>query len=304
MKDRGVLKLRRLTKIADLMEDKYKAIKSEKVVDLVKKSIMKEARAALRDTFVGACVLSIGVSFFWLFGNSLHVTTAGWIGGLPALIHALTVMEIALVPLLIYMFQDGANSLAKAARIEIFIQKYKDLKNKPEKGDVSWINLETFEYLQDSTFEPLWARAAGSISKINMAAEEKVLMKDIEAMEAKVDALSAGNLTMITNERVIRLEKQAKTGRLEGYREYIYFLLNFVAFYGYLLGILVYYFSEEKDQPTMVTYLKWGASNTDADWYGNFAGDLMWTIEPLLILSSPILIKYIIGKDKSKEKSD
>ena len=303
IKDKGVLKLRKLTKIADMMEDKYKTIKSKKAADFIRQSIMNEAKAALRNTFVGICVLSIGVSFFWLFGNSLHITSAGWIGGLPALIHALTVMEVALVPLLYLMLKDASRGLLNAARIQSFVTKFKNPENKPQKRDDSWLNLETFTYLQDGAFEPLWT-TPGSISKVKMAAEEKVLIKDIELMETKVNSLSGENATIMTNEREDRLQKQATTSKLEGYREYVYFVLNFVAFYGYLLGILVYYFNEEKDQPSVVTSLKWGASNADADWFGNFAGDLMWTIEPMIILSSPFLIKSLTKIDKPKEKSD
>ncbi len=302
LKDGGVLKLRKLTRIADMMEDKYKTIKSKKAIAFIKKSILNEARSALRDTFVGICVLSIGVSFFWLFGNSLHITSAGWIGGVPALIHALTVMEIALIPLLFFMLQDAAKAISKAGRIQAFMERYKDPKNKPLKGDDSWLNLETFIFLQDDAFEPFWVKL-GSITKVDIAAE-KVLTKDIEAIEVKVNALSFDNATLVTSERESRLQKQAMTQRLEGYREYVYFILNFIAFYGYLLGILVYYFSEETDQSTMITSLKWGASNADADWYGNFAGDFCWTIEPIIILSSPFLIKFMIDSDKSKEKSD
>lgn len=303
MKDKGVLKLRKLTKIADMMEDKYKTIKSKKASGFIQQSIMNEAKAALRDTFVGICVLSIGVSFFWLFANSLHITSAGWIGGLPALIHALTVMEVALVPLLYLMLKDASQALFKASRIQSFVAQYKKPENKPQKGDDSWLTLETFTYLQDGAFEPLWT-TPGSISKVKLAAEEKVLIKDIELMESKVNSLSGENATIITKEREDRLQKQTATSKLEGYREYVYFLLNFIAFYGYLLGILVYYFNEEKDQPSVVSSLKLGASNADADWFGNFAGDLMWTIEPMIILSSPLLIKYMTETSKPKEKSD
>merc|ERR550539_1021993 len=123
------------------MEDKYKTIKSKKAADFIRQSIMNEAKAALRNTFVGICVLSIGVSFFWLFGNSLHVTAAGWIGGLPALIHALTVMEVALMPLLYLMIKDAGRSISKAANIEAFLKKFGGGKSQEEKNGDSWLDL-------------------------------------------------------------------------------------------------------------------------------------------------------------------
>ena len=65
----------------------------------------------------GCCVLPLWIAFFWLFANSLHITTAaGWIGGLPLLIHALTVMEVALLPLLYFMTKDANTALRKAKK--------------------------------------------------------------------------------------------------------------------------------------------------------------------------------------------
>ena len=41
----------------------------------------------------------------------------------------------------------------------------------------------------------------------------------------------------------------------------MYFILNFVAFYGYMLGILVYYVDTEDDQSVYVRTLKLGMTN-------------------------------------------
>lgn len=300
---KGILKLRRLTRIAALMNGKYKDIKSKKAASFIRSSIMKEASSALNNTLVGVCVLSIGISFFWLFGNSLHVTAAGWIGGLPALIHALTVMEIALLPLLYLMLKDAASGISKAATIQAFVEKYSDGKNKPSKGDESWIDYETFSLLEGDDWTPLWSLDAKSTS-VEIAAEEKVLTKEVEEIESKVEALIQGNKTIVSTETAERLQDLAVTSKFEGYREYVYFLLNFIAFYGYLLGIIVYYFDQEEEQPSFVTTMKMGATNDIADWTGNFAGDLMWTIEPAIILSSPFILKNMVKRGETKIKSD
>jgi hypothetical protein len=270
-------------------------------VGFVKNGILNEASSALRDTMVGICVLSIGVSFFWLFGNSLHITGAGWIGGLPALIHALTVMEVALAPLLYLMLKDAARSISKAAKVQAFVEKY--TKTKPDKGDDSWLDLETFTLLQGDDWAPVWS-TDGASSRVEKAAEEKVLNKDVEGIELKVKALTESNATIVSDETAQRLQNLSMTTKLEGYREYFYFLLNFIAFYGYLLGIIVYYFDKDEAQPSFVTSLKFGTTNEVADWTGNFAGDLMWTIEPLVILSSPLILKNMMKSTESKMKSD
>jgi len=302
LKNKGLAKLHNLTRIADLMKDKYKDIKSKKAVSIIKESIMNEASSAFRDTIIGVCVLSIGVSFFWLFANSLHVTAAGWIGGLPALIHALTIMEIALVPLLYLMIKDAGRNLLKASNIEAFLKKYWDEKNKTDKDDDSWLNLETFVLIQGD-WTPMWSFDDKS-SVIEKGAEEKVLAKEVEAVETKVKLLTEGGKTIISDEIGERLQESAITHRWEGYREYIYFLLNFVAFYGYLLGIIVYYFDKEDEQPSFVASLKLGSTNEVADWTGNFAGDLMWTLEPTVILLSPLIIRQMAKRGKMKIKAD
>ena len=79
--------------------------------------------------------------------------------------------------------------------------------------------------------------------------------------------------------------------QLYGIREMIYFILNFIAWYGYGMCIVVYYFPVVLQQPDYVRILLFYFHNDDADWYGNFAGDVMWTIEPIIILLSPYLIQ-------------
>jgi hypothetical protein len=91
-------------------------------------------------------------------------------------------------------------------------------------------------------------------------------------------------MVLLDHDQSRALAVAAHTHRMEGYREYLYFVLNFIAFYGYMLGVLTYYFDNEKDQHYIVQQLKLGYTNMEADWGGNFAGDLMWTIEPIVIL--------------------
>jgi hypothetical protein len=38
-----------------------------------------------------------------------------------------------------------------------------------------------------------------------------------------------------------------------------------------------------------------------ADWRGNFAGDFMWTVEPIIILASPFLISWVKPKTKKAD---
>ena len=81
--------------------------------------------------------------------------------------------------------------------------------------------------------------------------------------------------------------------------ELVYFLLNCIAFYGYSLTILAYYFSGNND--TWHRMLKFGMTHADSDWWGNLAGDLAWTIEPALILYHAL---GKVVKPAVKEKQD
>jgi hypothetical protein len=58
-----------------------------------------------------------------------------------------------------------------------------------------------------------------------------------------------------------------------------------------MLGVLTNYFDGETYQHNFVQQLKLGYTNMEANWGGNLAGDLMWTIEPIVIFASPFVIK-------------
>ena len=290
---KGVFKLKKLSCTSDILRAKFKDIPSPANI-IIRDSIMAEADSAMRCTISGICVLPIGIAFFWLFGNSLHITSAGWIGGLPFLIHALTVMEVALVPLLYFMIKDAAAALAKAKKITDLAEH---LSIKKEKENVAWLTFETFSML-DNDWKPYWSE------NITSDAESKLFIKEIEVVQTNAKKIL--ERTTFDSESVANLEGKAFASKFEGYREYFYFIFNFIAFYGYLLGIVVYYFDDEEKETVYVRRLKLGYSNADADWSGNFAGDLMWTIEPIVILASPIVLGWMTNRNKNlgKVKSD
>ena len=55
-------------------------------------------------------------------------------------------------------------------------------------------------------------------------------------------------------------------------------------------------FDANKDQPAAIRQLKLGYSNDEADWGGNFAGDFMWTVEPIFIISRLTKSKEVQAK--------
>ena len=305
----GVNKLHRLTRVAGFVGKQAKDDDDDDTTNsLIRSSIAKEADAATRSVFVGTCVLPIGLAFFWLFANSLHITEVGWIGGLPALILALTVMEIALVPLLYLMIKDGQANLQKSLRMKALAKNITTLKKKKDT-----IHLELYTWISNDDWKPFWTEGTSFSNKVAESAEEKMFQKEVETLSTTIQKLKSGkddssfnftdSMGKSAQDISTSILSRATITKWEGYREYFYFVLNFIAFYGYLMAIICFLYDDDNNQPTLITTMKFQYSNSQADWTGNFSGDLMWTIEPIVILSSPMIFQYLKPKS-TKTKSD
>ena len=299
----SVGKMRRIVRIVEARMSK-KPEDWTQADRILSESLIREATVAFRNVFVGFLVAPIGIAFWWLFLNSFHITETDWFGGLPALIHALTVMEVCLLPLLFFMVKDGHAMLQKS-------KKTKDLVETLQSGKVgpTLLSIQTYEAMTGWT--PFWESGV-SIFAGPVEDEEKQTELELQKVRdtlatwfseekkgEKEDKLREAALVKVQN----KLEASIPVTRMEGYREFLYFILNFFAFYGYLIGIITYYYDNEEAQPYHIQTLKFGYSNSDAEWYGNFGGDLMWTVEPIVILVSPILLRSVKQAEK-KEKAD
>mmetsp|Transcript_12659 Transcript_12659/g.19606 ORF Transcript_12659/g.19606 Transcript_12659/m.19606 type:complete len:368 (-) Transcript_12659:193-1296(-) len=279
-----------------------KAVSNQVAYGLVQERLSKEWKEHGRNMFVGLNVFSIGVAFFWLTANSFHVTQTPWIGGIQGLIHALTVMEIALLPLLWLMITDSIDLLGQASVMEYLAQILSNCARvKRSTIPPEILTEKVVTLLEDGGGEPFW----GGKSKCNEDDDDhdgqiKSLLSKLESWTS----VKSAALPSRWEEAAERLKAQASITRYESYREQIYFVLNFVAFYGYFLGILTYYTNEESadEEPYSVRALKLGMTHADADWSGNFAGDLMWTIEPMIILASPTLLSFLKPRPKKVKK--
>jgi hypothetical protein len=267
---------------------------------LVTKSLFYESDAATRSIFVGTNVLLVGLAFFWLFANSFHVTSTDWIGGTAGLIHSLTVMELGLIVFLYYMAIDARRDIQKSHEMYKFATKTiaasKDKKLSPE--DMQKITTEKYSWLVGG-WTPFWVE--GGYGSSNSVADEKSLLtKEIEAVATNLTALSK---TMDDPDTISnRILAQSRIASFEGYRGYVYLLLNFLAFYGYLVCIAVYYYQDESAQPEYIRAMLFWKTNADADWLGNAVGDFMWTVEPIIILCSPMIINSMSSKAKAKKE--
>lgn len=304
MMNSGVKKLQLISRLVSVQIERKNEVstkpkdKNEVVARrIVNESLLQESDAAMRSFFVGANVFVIGISFFWLFANSYHVTSTDWIGGIAGLIHALTVMEIALVVLLYYMVKDARDAMRKSDEMKIFATKISKSKGF---SDVDRLTFEEFGWLSDDangTSSPLfWTD--GNVT-YDVTADAKVLSKAEDAVANKIASFAKKVDPKVAETLLVK----SKVSRFAGLREYIYLVLNFFAFYGYAVCILVYYFQDESSQPNFIRAACFWLPNADADWLGNAVGDFMWTLEPLVILGSPLVVQSITKKDKKKEKA-
>lgn len=339
LSSKGVFRLMRLNRVADLFqtarrerqerqekkkkeEQEVKESKPDATADtckatdisdtadeLIHKSLYHEANNALRNSWEGMALFVTGVGFFWFSAHSIHITPTNWIGGLPAFMHALTVMQTALLYFLYCMLNDGAKGIqsSKTAletieNLSVIDKEKKNMKGKKEGAKPEWLTFETYNFLLDEDWEPFWV--AGGALTLDGMAEDKLFEKETELLQSKLKAIIESEIIM-DSETSAQLEKRAQKMRWEGYQQYCCFIFNLFAFYGYMMALVAYYFDDDDIQPGYIKNSKFGYSNEDADWTGNFVGDVMWTMEPIFIFSTSMLIRRKSKRRTGKKlKSD
>jgi len=263
------------------------AVITEVASRLISQNIfINENDAATRSVFVGVNVFAVGIAFFWLFANSFHVTSAGWIGGVANLIHSLEVMEICLLVFLYYMGKDAVRAVRRSKQMAIFVTRINSSRTRSRRlslHDVKSITVEEYDWLVGG-WTPFWTNSTTSSSDSSI--ETRLLSKEEEVVTSNLTSFTR----RIDDDVIDNILARSRISLFEGYREYIYFILNFFAFYGYLVCILVYYHPIEASRPVYVRHMLGGMKSADADWLGNAVGDFMWTLEPIIILTSPMII--------------
>jgi hypothetical protein len=281
-------------------EDATAAVINEVASRLLSQSIfINENDTATRSVFVGMNVFAVGIAFFWLFANSFHITNTGWMGGVAYLIHSLEVMELCLLVFLYYMVKDAVRAVRRSKHMTIFVTRINNSRTRSRRlsvDDVKRITVEEYDWLIGG-WTPFWTNSTTSSSDVSI--ETKLLTKEEEAVSSNLTSFTR----RIDDDVIDNILTRSRISLFEGYREYIYFILNFFAFYGYLVCILVYYHPNEESRPGYIHTMLGGMKSADADWLGNAVGDFMWTLEPIIILTSPMIIDAIKNTPtKSKEK--
>ncbi|GMI01180.1 hypothetical protein TrLO_g3856 [Triparma laevis f. longispina] len=277
---------------------------------LLETSLKDYKTQKLKDLMESFSCLIIGPAFFWLSCNSLHVTSTSYIGGIDGVIIALCFMEVALVPCLIFMFWKAEDQKKMERKMEAFAEWGFDGDlafdtDKPDKNLFDWVcsaveirsstsiqsadetpkkkdrdaedvmlyELSLFEGFgseseKNSTIYPWWGGAEKDFDELTKEAFGTVV--------SGIEAVSDSNA--LIHDALPFIQGGGERLALEVYRLWAYFFLNFFAFYGYLMAPVTYY--TPVGHNGLSDFLKFRMSDEDADWAGNFAGDLCWTIEP------------------------
>eukprot|EP01032_Pedospumella_encystans_P011009 gene11009-12839_t len=111
---------------------------------------------------------------------------------------------------------------------------------------------------------------------------------------------------------LVSLDARKREQIVSGLTTLAFFLLNFGAGYSYLMCVLAFYaphesFGGDSIIGAAVSLLMFNQPSAVADWWGGLLGDLFWTIEPVLVLASPYLTKFLykaLGKNNHREKQD
>jgi hypothetical protein len=298
--------LRRAVKYAELALPSKLQSKFGAAYRLVKQRMREDAASATRAIVQGTCVATIGVSFIWMFANSFHVTPTNILGGYAGLIHALTAAEVALLILLYFMFVDAWVKMKKSWRIKrAIIPKLEQSGGKL--GTVvteDFFDSNTYAWINSNGWVPYWTlsdhRGESSYAKedVKLHQEMQHIQLTIETLldVAKEDRKSSPNkekhqlLPQVAAVACQRLSREAWILNMSGLMEILSFVLNVIAFYGYLMAVLSFYFSDGEKEPAYWKSMKLNMRNADAEWLGNFAGDLMWTIEPFTLIVAPHLL--------------
>ena len=293
------------------------------------------------------CLLTLGVSFFWLFANSLHLnelthpdlkTPLPYVGGFVNVIHSLTAMELALVPLLYLMVVDVLDALSSKSSMSALLDRIEDDGNDENcalhAGPASQPSKVAFDLIAAAADLATCDGAADIYAAGDAAFAKNFTAETIEKnmafypwncdcvpagadmagrVDGCVDNINQGLSSMITDKRRPIIVREAVPILLGGikrldyevWRSALILVFNVFAFHGYLLGILVYHDSKGNvpaHAGRALHLLKFGLDHGRADWWGNFIGDLCWTLEPALILFGGTIIVAIDSMRSKKEK--
>lgn len=318
---------------------------------LMRNRLQKDLESSTSQRFSGILELLIGVVFVYLMNNSLHLH--GPTHPKP-LINALIVMNFCVVFFLAKMWKEIFRLFSNSRKASKLVANIDDRLKKNESNlnfatlynevrilqmatEVGFLdNIMEIYNVIDKDFNPVYEESpfiAESVREdlgyLNTFLTISANSLRVEASIPKItdepkgprpptipEALVAINKERIEKIKSIRanISLYQKKSFVQGIVQSIYFLLNFIALYGYALIVFAYYFPKASwsDEASPINYFAktfmLGMKNDAADFYGGLVGDLAWTIEPIfaLFIAPKILAsaKPDEATSESKEKKE
>jgi hypothetical protein len=270
---------------------------------VVEEALEKARRQALLDIFMGFWEIVFGIAFLFLTANSLHLH--GPTHPKP-LIDALIWMEVGLGYVLVLMWQkyQARNAFSIRAQKLALMLQISPPKSAPD------VLFKITEAGYDTVSEGL----IDMIPALDFTLDDSG--EGLEALVLEKMKIARDGLSKVTAYRNTRskVSVEALTAQLNDVAanensgaswDLFYFVINFIAGYGYLLGILAFYCPASPDESIVSKSLKFGhfgVSDDAADFWGNFSGDFAWTLEPFFILFGQTLVAKLAQKKVVKKK--
>jgi hypothetical protein len=274
---------------------------------ILRQGIVSSRKGALMKVFVGLCKFVIGCGFVFLVMNTLHINPPNH--PVP-LFKAVSCIETALFSLLVIMLKGIFDSFSKSKKLgqlaSIFNMNDGGKMNARQRLNAAVAtggfgnNFYDALQLVDSSF------ATPAFKKGKNSSGQEALQQDLSTLK---NLLRVDNIAMDSYHLAADLSKQAYDLFMNTVFDSIYFVLNFIAFYGYLMGVMAF-FVPGAESPvatgvkSLIHRLLFKLPNEKAMDLGFLAGDVAWTIEPALAMMSPFILKAFAKRREDKMKKN
>lgn len=250
---------------------------------ILRHKILREIHLAKHAFLVGIMSFIISIGFVFLTMNSLHIIS-------PSPVYAgLVGQEICLVYFLFEMINSCFKSLSAQDDYQFLSLLLLNLND----GDMTQAQflslLYDFGYNDNRMYFALTLLDPSSFLSVDV--DKSLHNNDISMELNKIDSFlekimsNADHSKINRQNHITNLHITGQKLSNEFYLNLLYFILNFIAGYGYMMGIFTFCFPHTAATvPFWLQIIYFGLTPSQADWWGNFAGDLSWTIEPFIVL--------------------
>ncbi len=272
---------------------------------ILRQGIVASRKNAIMKIFVGLCKFVIGLGFVFLVMNTLHINPPNH----PTpLFKAVASIETALFTLLVIMLKGIIDGFSRSKKLNHLasIFNFNDSKMNTRQRMNTAIATGKFGNNFYDALQTVDSAFAIPAFKGKNPSTTEVLQQDLLSLR---NLLRLDNIAMDSYHLANDLSKQAYDLFVNNIFDTVYLILNFIAFYGYLMGVLAYFVPDAAGPvttgfKTLVHKLLFKMPNDQAMDAGFLAGDVAWTVEPALALVSPYILKFFAKRREDKQKKN